>query len=446
MFSLQTIIWFVIIIVCILFAFLAYKFLNYSGFTLSIPNGTKVGGFNSNIDNKELVEQIYNLLLEYVEDVGTSEYIEDYLMTIHDISVVEPSPYSTVSIKYPRLYNIISFICKKHTYKNKYEFVFFNGIKYMWFLPDNLRELLIGKAKLKFQTHDKFAIKNNLDQLIYPSTAHKDLIMSLAEKLLPLSRCYVKLKKTAIVKLGGVKKRKKPAKKASAKPKSAERQLTNNLPHITKEMLEPDIIGFNGVLNEIAEAIKLSIVKPEAVTAEQQLKNIDLMALRWTDPEAVKSFIMRIVPDIKRIIELDSSKYTSTVLRNLTTNLLRDITFEEAELARERNRLREELEREKEKVMFKQNELEEQKRIQQAQQQQIQAQQQQQFQAQQQQQIQAQQQQEELQRQKQQEELRRQQEELQKQQLPELLAPEDINPSIKNIRERGYINLPQGFL
>lgn len=369
--NINQIVYVLVFIACLL---LAYIFITFICNKAQQYLGGYLGGYAgyANTPNKdELVEQIYNTLLEYVEEVGTSEYIEDYLMTIHDMSsttAITPST-KAISVKYSKLYQILYDICSKHNYKNKNEFIFFNGIKYMWFLPDDLRALIVGKSKHKYQTFDKYAIKNNLEQLIYPHVAHRELINELVDKLMPLSRSYVKLKKTTIVKLGGVKTKKQVKKqvKSQAKKQKSSTKKANitktNTPHtnvttqmavtvkdLTKEMIEPDIIGFNGVLNEIAEAVKASTAGATTVlTPEQQLRKIDLMSLRWTDPEAVRSFIIRIVPDIKRIIELDSSKYTNVVLEGLKNNLLRDITFEETELARERNRLREELEREKER-------------------------------------------------------------------------------------------------
>lgn len=365
----------VYVLVFILCLILAYIFVNFASSYFANYSNDYSGGYASDYasgygtsSKDELVEKIYNTLLEYVEEVGTSEYIEDYLMTIHDMNTTTAITPSTkaISAKYSKLYQILDDICSKHKYKNKNEFIFFNGIKYMWFLPDDLRSLIIGKAKNKYQTFDKYAIKNNLEQLIYPNIAHRELINELVDKLMPLSRSYVKLKKTTVVKLGGVKTKKqakKQMKKQSAKTvksKASQPVLSSTakqpptakqLPmakELTKDMIEPDIIGFNGVLNEIAEAIK-SATSTETLTPEQQLRKIDLMSLRWTDPDAVRSFILRIVPDIKRIIELDSSKYTNVVLDTLKNTLLRDITFEETELARERNKLREELEREKQR-------------------------------------------------------------------------------------------------
>lgn len=372
--NMTQIVYVLVFIACLILAYIFVTFASgfIGGYLGSYARGylnNYLGGYSNTSQDStskdELVEKIYNTLLEYVEEVGTSEYIEDYLMTIHDMSsttAITPST-KAISAKYSKLYQILDDICAKHNYKNKNEFIFFNGIKYMWFLPDNLRSLIVGKAKNKYQTFDKYAIKNNLEQLIYPNIAHRELINDLVDKLMPLSRSYVKLKKTTVVKLGGVKTKKqvkkqakKQVKKQSTTQPNKTQETTQQITvtkELTKDMIEPDIIGFNGVLNEIAEAVKsvtsVSSATSQLATPEQQLRKIDLMSMRWTDPEAVRAFIIRIVPDIKRIIELDASKYTNIVLEGLKNNLLRDITFEETALARERNKLREELEREKER-------------------------------------------------------------------------------------------------
>jgi hypothetical protein len=306
------------------------------------------GGYNDQIAN--LPDQIYNLMLEYVDEIGTSEYIEDYLMQLHDIKSLKIDDevanmrFGSQQIEYKTLFQLIKNLTQQYEYDNKYDFIFSNGIKYKYFIPKEIHGALC-KLRGKHQLFDKYVIRMNLEQLVYPVVISKDKIEKIAAKLMGLSRNYIKIKKSQIKKLLEDVKKGGAAKAKKKKPEKKDNKTTKkyNTYDIDKSVIEPDIIGFNAVLSQIAEMLKAATITPitHSSTPEEQLNKIDLIQLRWQNPEAVRRFIQRIKPDIKYIEELDYGHYKQYKAEQ---NLLYDIIKEESKLAKERQKLRQDLE------------------------------------------------------------------------------------------------------
>lgn len=369
MFTAKTLINLLLIILLILIALIFSAYMSNKSVNELI--GSKTSILKSGGMDDFTPERLYNYLSEYVDEIGTSKYIEDYLTTLHDIKSydIDYETRTNQYIKHKKFYQLLKNLMSTGDYDNKYDFIFSNGIKYIWFLPPELRAPLLGAEKLKYKTFDRYAIKNNMQQLIYPQSVSGNEETRLVNKLEALSRLYPKYKPEVVKELmsrikersGGKDKKSKSAAKSSDKGSKSAKDASKKSPgakakssssssktsdkaipniKLSSDMLSPDILGFDAVIYQIARKVKDGLSAVQQRTISDQLGNINLVSMQFEDPLAVRRFINRIKPDIRTIESMYGPSKTS---------LMSDILASERELA-EARWAREKAERAREKA------------------------------------------------------------------------------------------------
>lgn len=296
---------------------------------ISLAFSARISGGND--ESGITARDIYDHLTDYADEVGTSKHIEEYIGTIHDMGDIPniSLDYETENnsgIKYKKLYQIIKNVLRRNHYEHVNDFIFSNGIKYVWFLPAELRREIMTDERLKHKVFTDYAIKTNLEKHLFPHDVPSTELNKIVDKISGLGRMYVKFRPEIVKKLlkmsGGAKKSQNTTVKS----------IVNSADY--DSIIMPDVLGFDAVLWQLAGKIREKIIAKKTAqkysSVSEQLADINLISMQYKDPIAVYNFIKRIKPIIKHFDE----DYTGILGKLGTSSITADLLAEQRDIMR----------------------------------------------------------------------------------------------------------------
>jgi hypothetical protein len=149
----------------------------------------------------DITENIYNELLNYVNEVGTTSYIEDYLLKNMGLKRSKPDSRANKE-KYPKLYQIIDDVVFYSGVKTVDDFLGLTDLKYIHFLPKPKRCLFQYAYEIKIDSQMEKAIQKLFEKHEVYDQDISSLLPGL--RLYKLAPGYAK-KSTSIIKKAGAK-------------------------------------------------------------------------------------------------------------------------------------------------------------------------------------------------------------------------------------------------
>lgn len=138
-----------------------------------------------------ITEKVYDLLKVYAKEVGTSKHIEDYLKKTFEIEI--PPESMKKDVKYPKLYKLVSDIIFYHDIETVEDFLKLTNIKYLWFVPEEKRDLILNAYKYKIDiTKD---VKTLFDEYMPSRLLTSSSLDKVISEFIP-SHKFFKFKKT----------------------------------------------------------------------------------------------------------------------------------------------------------------------------------------------------------------------------------------------------------
>ena len=114
-------------------------------------------------DSISVAKSTYDLLKDYAKEVGTSKHVEKYLEDTFKIKSLKVKDGSKKDIKYPKLYNLIEQIINQNNIKSPEDFIKFTKMSYVWFVPENKKQLILGAYKYDVDSEE---VKDLFDEYL----------------------------------------------------------------------------------------------------------------------------------------------------------------------------------------------------------------------------------------------------------------------------------------
>ena len=246
----------------------------------------------------------YEQILGYVGEVGGSADIEKYLMGLLNTPKVEITEYTkSQRVLYPKLFELLMTAAIRTGADSAGELITMLDIRYIWFVPDGKRALLLNSYKYDLGLTSELRAKIRATAPTFNAVQ----IDKLADKLATTSRSYYKFKSNWA---------KKPA-SVIAKAKG--------------DAFELDHVGVEAPIKYLLGCAQGDPKFSDAKSIDDRLRDIDLIMLYPKDPLAVRNFIERVERDARALSKQQSYGLGS----GLVGDLLRDLNFERDRETRE---------------------------------------------------------------------------------------------------------------